>query len=119
MKKKTTTVKTEQTQLFELPPSQGEINQKLIEAHNRTIQQPSTSPFAIDMTIGLNIQDLRGEAMLKIRTLLNQQLKKTGQDTTERQKFINLLTQEIRIKQSMMDTGISVRNALINFNLIK
>jgi hypothetical protein len=106
----------EQQSLFATPPSQAVEQQRMIAAHNRSLQITPPNPYATTWDTAIHSGDARAEAMMRLRILLHSQMKRCGQGPVERARFLQILISEMRIKQSTTDAAQWVRSALVAFN---
>jgi hypothetical protein len=106
----------EQQSLFAAVPSSAAEQQRRIAAHNRALETTPLNPYATTWDTAIHSSDTRAEAMMRLRTLLHQQMKRCGQGPAERARFLQILISEMRIKQSTTDAAQWVRKALLAFN---
>jgi hypothetical protein len=109
-------MKLEQHSLFAVSPSQSAEQQRYIALHNRSVEASQVNPYATTWDTAIHTNEARAEAMMHLRTLLHQQMKKCAHNRAERVRFLQILTCEMRIKQSTTDAAPWVRKALLVFN---
>jgi len=109
-------MKLDQLSLFTVPLSQSAEQQHRMTSHNRAFEAPQPNPYATTWDTAIHTSDTRAEAMMRLRTLLHQQMKKCAQGPAERARFLQILECEMRIKQSTTDAAQWVRKALLVFN---
>lgn len=105
-----------QGSLFVVATSGNEEEQRRIVLHNRAFEVSQPTPYATTWDVAIHGNDARAESMVRLRTLLYQQVKKCVQHRVERARFLQILVCEMRMKQSTTDAAHWVRKALLIFN---